>query len=216
MHSFTYKGLQQNAKLHCILRRLKVKAWETIWLRTILFDNRSSRTQNRVKAAIWARPSIVFALVTLPISIPFVRVSTSLGEERDRKWHHVWYAARSAWRNARLLEAKFSDGMCREAGPDSYAKGSSWAKGEDPGRAMTNDKPVKNRAGAGAIWQCSAKGNGWQGMVFAGLRRTHPMLFKLCGLPAHWTLHLPAHRRGGRSGKRGKEKGGTRRVNGGN
>lgn len=45
----------------------------------------------------------------------------------------------------RLLEAKFSDGMCREAGPDSYAKGE--AKGEDPERAMTNDKPVKNRAG---------------------------------------------------------------------
>lgn len=49
----------------------------------------------------------------------------------------------------RLLEAKFSDGMCREAGPDSYAKGSRGAKGEDPERAMTNDKPVKNRAKEG-------------------------------------------------------------------
>ena len=27
-------------------------------------------------------------------------------------------------RSVRLLEAKFSDGMCREAGPDGYAKGS--------------------------------------------------------------------------------------------
>lgn len=49
MHAFRYKGLQQNYTAYYLLR---VKARGTIRLRTILFDDRSSRIQNRVKAAI--------------------------------------------------------------------------------------------------------------------------------------------------------------------
>jgi len=61
-------------------------------------------------------------------------------------------------------------------------------EGKDLRRDMTNDKPVKNRAETGRTTRgetatVGAKANGNR----AGsrrMRRTHPMLFKLCGLPA--------------------------------
>lgn len=69
------------------------------------------------------------------MSNPFVRVSTSArNATRNDITFDMRHVARgdATRRNVRLLEAKFSDGMCREAGPDGYAKG-SWAKGRIPG-----------------------------------------------------------------------------------
>lgn len=106
---------------------LKVKARGIIWLRTILFDNRSSRTQNRVKAAIWARPSFLWRFLYQFLLCAFRPLSARNATENDITFdmRHVACDA------TRLLEAKFSDGMCREAGPDSYAKGRG-RKGKTP------------------------------------------------------------------------------------
>lgn len=106
-----------------------------------------------MKAARFERDRRSFLLSTLSMSIPFVRVSTSArnATENDITFDMRHVACGDAARyDAQLRSApagaKFSDGMCREAGPDGYAKDSSQGEGErDPGRAMTNDKPVKNR-----------------------------------------------------------------------
>lgn len=147
-------------------------------------DDRFSKAQSRVKAAIWVRPLITFAFLKLT-SIPFVRVSTSARNvTRNDITFDMWQVARgdATRRNARLLEAKFSDGMCREAGSDG-CKGIVMSEGKDPGCAMTNDKPVKNREterttrGETAI----VGAEGWRSRF---LQNAHSMLFKLCGLPA--------------------------------
>lgn len=61
------------------------------------------------------------------MSIPFVRVSTSVrnATENDITFDMQHVARGGATQRNTPAGAKFSDGMCREAGPDGYAKDSS-------------------------------------------------------------------------------------------
>lgn len=125
-----------------------------------LINDRSSRVQNRVKAIIWVRPSIAFAF----LKSPSFCTRFDLDEERDGKWHHVWYMRHVArgdatrrdatQRNVRLLEAKFSDGMCREVGPDGYAKGSLKGRISGARWQMTNPSRIERKLGG---WRRGAK-----------------------------------------------------------
>lgn len=98
------------------------------------------------------------------------------------------YCARGASRRACWKQSFPMACVERQVGPDGYAKGRRRGRRGRPRsrRAMTNDKPVKNRGSAVAMR--GKTGSGHRVSVGKGLRPpfppTYPMLFKLCGLPA--------------------------------
>lgn len=118
---------------------------------------------------------------------------------------------------ARLLEAKFSDGMCREAGPDSYAKGRVERKGKTPSVRwqMTNPSRIEREWDDIAMFGVRAMVTG--GMIFAGYAER---IRRCLNFAVYLPIELYTCRRTGAGGtidqEREERERGMRRVNGGN